>query len=217
MPIYSDPDEGPSQAASRFWLGPNRPLHSIVGGGRVGDVILWRNKRLSATILGGFTMIWFLFEVVELHFITMACYLLMASMLILFAWTQASDFFRWRPPSVYEIQVSETTARHILSRLNKFLARFYKLSCGHDLARFFMALAVLWVLSIIGSYSSALNVIYVVFLFVITIPVLYERYEREVNYIATQGKGDMKRLYKKLDANLLSKIPRGPVKERKYK
>ncbi|KAL9246210.1 hypothetical protein vseg_019774 [Gypsophila vaccaria] len=217
MSVYTDPDDSASQVASRFWLGPNRPLHSIVGGGRVGDVILWRNKTLSASILGGFTMIWFLFEVVELHFITMACYLLMASMLVLLAWTQASDFFRWRPPTIYDIQVSESTARHILSRVNKVLATFYKLSCGHDLPRFFVAIAVLWVLSIIGSYSSALSVIYVVFLCVITIPVLYERYEREVNYIATQGKGDIKRLYKKLDANVLSKIPRGPVKERKYK
>ncbi|XP_074295607.1 reticulon-like protein B14 isoform X1 [Silene latifolia] len=248
MTVYSEYDvhaAGSSQAAARFWLGPNRPLHSIIGSGRVADVLLWRNKTLSASILGGFSTIWFLFEVVELHFVTMLCYILMLSMLLLFTWIQASNFFRWRPPTIYDIQVSESTARHIHSRVNKLLIKFYRLSCGQDLARFFVvcsyvypsqllmeispdillcsflntfqAMALLWVLSIFGSYSSALNVVYVVFLCLIIIPVMYERYEREVNYLATQGRSDMKRMYKKLDAKFISKIPRAPVKSRKYK
>ena len=61
----------------------------------VADILLWRNKKLSGSILAGFTIIWFLFEVVELHFITVACYLLMILMLIRFVWVQAVDFFKW--------------------------------------------------------------------------------------------------------------------------
>ncbi|XP_074296534.1 reticulon-like protein B14 isoform X2 [Silene latifolia] len=98
MTVYSEYDvhaAGSSQAAARFWLGPNRPLHSIIGSGRVADVLLWRNKTLSASILAGFSTIWFLFEVVELHFVTMLCYILMLSMLLLFTWIQASNFFKW--------------------------------------------------------------------------------------------------------------------------
>lgn len=219
MPIYTDSDDQvprPSSRPSRF-IGQSRPLHSILGSDRrVADILLWRNKTLSASILAGFTIIWFLFEVVELHFITMACYILMTLMLIFFIWTQGASFFNWRPPTIHDIQVSESTVRYMLLGVNKLLTRFYWISCGDDLARFFVALASLWILSIAGSYSSALNVLYVVFLCLITIPILYERYEREVHYIATQGKGDMKRLYKNLDTRVLSKIPRGPVKEKKY-
>lgn len=171
---------------------------------------------MSASILAGFSIIWFLFEVVELHFITVACYILMIFMLVLFIWIQGASFFKWRPPTMYDIQISDSTARQALLRVNKLLRKFYRISCGEDFARFFVAFACIWLLSIFGSYSSALNVLYAVFLGLITIPVLYERYEREVSYIATQGKGDMKRLYKKLDAKFLSKIPRGPVKEKKY-
>ncbi|KAL9229250.1 hypothetical protein vseg_004736 [Gypsophila vaccaria] len=220
MPIYNTYSDGHAPGtsqASRFWLGPNRPLHTIIGGGRVADVLLWRNKTLSASILAVFSVIWFLFEVVELHFVTVTCYILMTSMIILFTWIQASNFFRWRAPTIYDVQVSETTGRRILSRVNKMLSRFFRISCGHDMARFFVAIVLLWILSIFGSYSSALNVIYVVFLCLITIPVMYERYEREVNYIANQGRSDMKRLYKKVDSKFLSKIPRGPVKEKRYK
>ncbi|XP_057542710.1 reticulon-like protein B9 [Amaranthus tricolor] len=213
MPIYSDSDDrapGPSQPSKFF--GRNRPLHSYLGGRRVADVLLWRNKTLTATILSGFTIIWFLFEVVELHFITVACYLLMTFMLFLFISIQGSTFLKWRPPTIHDIQISDSTAKHMVSRINKLLIKMYKISCGEELTRFFVTLASLWVLSIFGSYSSALNVLYVVFLCLVTIPVLYERYEREVTYLASQGKGDIKRLYKKVDNKFLSKIPRGPVK-----
>ncbi|XP_010681629.2 reticulon-like protein B14 [Beta vulgaris subsp. vulgaris] len=217
MPIYSDSDDqaqGPSHSSRMF--GHRRPLHSMLGGRRVADILLWRNKTYSASILAAFSIIWFLFEVVELHFITVACYLLMTFMLSLCIWIQAASFFKWRPPTMYDIQISESTGRHIISRINKSLTKFYRISCGENFARFFVVLVSLWLLSIFGSYSSALNVLYVVFLGLITIPILYERYEREVGYIATQGKGDMKRLYKKLDTKFLSKIPRGPIKEKKY-
>ncbi|KAL2904792.1 Reticulon-like protein B9 [Bienertia sinuspersici] len=246
MPIYSDSDDqapGSSQTSRIF--GSNRPLHSILGGRRVADVLLWRNKTLSASILAGFSTIWFLFEVVELHFITVLCYILMTFMLVLFIWIQGASFFKWRPPTIYDIQISESTAKNALHRVNKTLTKLYRISCGEDFARFFVvcnkvspcqlhkelspdilfwsflyyfqALVSLWLLSIFGSYSTALNVLYAVFLCLITIPIMYERYEREVSYIATQGKGDMKRLYKKLDSKVLSKIPRGPVKQKNKK
>ncbi|XP_057529224.1 reticulon-like protein B14 [Amaranthus tricolor] len=217
MPIYSDFNEqasGSSQPSMFFRR--NKPLHSYLGGRKVADVLLWRNKALTTTILAGFSMIWFLFVVVEIHFITVLCYLLMTFMLILFISIQGATFFKWRVPTINDIQVSETTARYIQSRINYLLTIFYRISCGQESARFFGALASLWLLSILGSYSSALNVLYVGFLCLITIPVLYEQYEREVTYIATQGKRDMKRIYNKLDSKFISKIPRGPVKEKKY-
>lgn len=90
---------------------------------------------------------------------------------------------------MYDIQISESTGRHIISRINKSLTKFYRISCGENFARFFVVcnsinpyqlhheltpdilycsfvctfqvLVSLWLLSIFGSYSSALNVLYV--------------------------------------------------------
>lgn len=50
-----------------------------------------------------------------------------------------------------------------------------------------------------------------------TLPALYERYEREVDYIAGKSSQDVKKLYDKFDSKVLDKIPRGPVKEKKFK
>lgn len=50
-----------------------------------------------------------------------------------------------------------------------------------------------------------------------TLPFLYEKYESEVDYLASKGNRDAKKLYKKFDAKVLNKIPRGPVKEKKFR
>lgn len=50
-----------------------------------------------------------------------------------------------------------------------------------------------------------------------TLPALYERYEEEVDHLATKGNRDAKKLYKKFDSKVLNKIPRGPVKEKRFR
>ncbi|GAB4828872.1 hypothetical protein Ancab_018532 [Ancistrocladus abbreviatus] len=216
MSLYlSDRDLDRSVQPTRLF-GRQRPLHSIFGGGKVADILLWRNKSISGSILAGFTVIWFLFEIAEFHFITLISYILMTLMLILFIWNYAADFINRRPPSIHDIRFSEATFRYIFDRVNWSILKLYKISSGEELGHFVVAVASLWILSVIGSFSSALNLLYISFLCLATIPVLYERYEREVDYLATQGNRDMRRLYKELDSKVLSKIPRGPVKDKKF-
>lgn len=56
------------------------------------DIILWRNKKVSASILAATTAAWALFEVAEYHFLTLACYIAILGMLVFFIWTNASAF-----------------------------------------------------------------------------------------------------------------------------
>lgn len=46
---------------------------------------------------------------------------------------------------------------------------------------------------------------------------MYERYEYEVDYLASKGNQDLRRLMDTLESKVLTKIPRGPVKDKKYK
>ncbi|KAH0991065.1 hypothetical protein GBA52_002548 [Prunus armeniaca] len=39
------------------------PLHAIFGGGKVADILLWKDKTSAATILAVFTIIWLQLEV----------------------------------------------------------------------------------------------------------------------------------------------------------
>ncbi|KAL2485102.1 Reticulon-like protein B9 [Abeliophyllum distichum] len=196
-------------------FGNQKSLHDILGGGTVADILLWRNKNLSAAILIGFTVIWFLFEVVEYNFVTLFCHLTMAVMIVVFAWSTGAGLADRNPPDLRALTIPESTFRWLLTKINRFLLKFYNVSSGKDLKTFFLAIASLWVLSGIGNYFSSLNLLYIGFLCLATLPTLYERYRDEVDYLASQGNRDIKKLYKKLDSQVLNKIPRGPVKEKK--
>lgn len=60
--------------------------------GAEADVFLWRNKKISAGVLGGATAIWILFEVLEYHLLTAVCHGLILALAILFLWSNASSF-----------------------------------------------------------------------------------------------------------------------------
>lgn len=56
------------------------------------DIFLWRNKKVSAGVLGVATVIWILFELVEYHLLTLVCHLLILALALLFLWSNASTF-----------------------------------------------------------------------------------------------------------------------------
>ncbi|KAG8382853.1 hypothetical protein BUALT_Bualt05G0122400 [Buddleja alternifolia] len=213
MPIYSDSDDHPAGPSRLF--GREKPLHAILGGGKVADVLLWRNKNLSAAILIGLTVIWFLFEVVEYNFVTLLCHISILMMLILFVWSTGAGLIDRSPPDPRAITIPESTFKWLYAKLNRTLLKIYDVSSGKDMKTFFMAVVFLWVLSGIGNYFSSLNLLYTGFLCLITLPALYERYQYEVDYLASKGNKDMKKWYKKIDTEILNKIPRGPVKAKK--
>lgn len=67
----------------------------IIGELAVADILLWRDRNLSAALLGGMTVIWFLFEIVEYNFVTLLCHISITTMLVLFIWSTAADIFKW--------------------------------------------------------------------------------------------------------------------------
>ncbi|KAK6157639.1 hypothetical protein DH2020_011887 [Rehmannia glutinosa] len=119
------------------------------------------------------------------------------------------------PPNPRAITIPESTVHWLFAEINKMLLKFYHVSSGKDLKTFFLAITFLWILSGIGNYFSSLNLLYTGFLGLMSLPALYERYGNEVDYIASKGNRDMKKLYKTIDTKFLNKIPRGPVKEKK--
>nr|GMD68127.1 reticulon-like protein B9 [Ipomoea batatas] len=228
MPIYSSSSDSedhhyrrPTPAASRrphFGYGGGRPMHmhARLGGGYVADILLWRNKNLSAAILVGFTFIWFLFEVMEYTFVSLLCHISILAMALLFLWSTGAAFVDWNPPNYRAFTVPESTIRWLLGRLNYFLWKFCEISSGQNIRTFFLVITVLWILSVIGNYFSSLNLLYIGFVCLATLPAMYERYQNEVDYLASKGNQDMKKLYDRFDAQVLDKIPRKPaMKERR--
>ena len=58
------------------------------------DVFLWRNKKVSAGVLGFATAIWVLFELAEYNLLTLVCHILILSLALLFLWSNAHTFIK---------------------------------------------------------------------------------------------------------------------------
>lgn len=55
-----------------------------------------------------------------------------------------------------------------------------------------------------------------VFVLMHTLPFLYEKYEDKVDAFAEKAMIEIKKQYAVFDAKVLSKIPRGPLKDKKH-
>ncbi|KAK9925820.1 hypothetical protein M0R45_023085 [Rubus argutus] len=220
--VYSsDSDDiyGTSHGARLF--GRERPIHQVLGGGKVADVLLWRNRNVSAALMGAMTVIWFLFEVVEYNFITLLCHASITTMLVIFIWRTGAEIFRLTPPRIPELILHESTFREVASmvhkRSNRFLSKLLDSAIGRDLPFFILAIVSLYILSVIGTYFSFLNLLYLGFLCMETLPFLYEKFEDDVDHLAGKVSREIQRSYRKFEAQFLNKIPRGPVKDKKIR
>lgn len=215
-----DSDNGTATKVKLFGRG-QRSIHDALGGGKAADLLLWRKKRVSGAVLAGVAVVWFLFEVFEYNFVTLLCHILITSMLVLFIWSTAADFFKWTPPNIPKIILKESTFTEVGStvhaKFNQILSEFLHVACGNEPKLFFPALISLWILGVMGNYISTLNLLFFSLLCLETLPFLYEQYEEEADDLAGKLYKQMRRTYKKFEADVLEKIPRGSVKEEKKK
>ncbi|PSR96538.1 Reticulon-like protein [Actinidia chinensis var. chinensis] len=215
----SDSDDDRTPLVRPF--GRQRPIRDILGGGKVADVLLWKDKRISAAILVGIGFIWFLFEVYEYNLLTLLCHIIISAMLVIFAWNKGAETFNWTRPKIPHLISDKSTFRDIAAisraKLDQFLSSFFYVACGNDFRQLVLAIVSLWTLSVIGNYISTLNLLFFGCLCLETLPFLYDRYEDRVDYFVGRVSRRMRKSYKKLDREVLRKIPRGPVQEKKHK
>ena len=60
-------------------------------------MLLWRNKKISVSVLSAATVVWVLFEWLNYHFLSLLCFVLVIGMFIQFVWSNASGVLkRWK-------------------------------------------------------------------------------------------------------------------------
>ncbi|KAF8022542.1 hypothetical protein BT93_F0148 [Corymbia citriodora subsp. variegata] len=214
MSVYASDSDADTPPGKLF--GRTRSVHEVLGGGQVADVLLWRNINVSAALLAGTTLIWFLFEVVEYNFVTLLCHVAITAMLVTFIWQKAAEIFNWEAPQIPQfIFTFDYVASTFHRRFNQLLSNLIDIASGRDFGQFILVIIILYVLSVIGSCFSTLNLLYLGLFCMETVPFLYDRYEEEVDMLVGKIAREMRRLYRRFDAHFLNKIPRGPVKEKK--
>ncbi|KAL5571503.1 hypothetical protein UlMin_021100 [Ulmus minor] len=211
----------PSSAKAKIFrlFGREKPVHQVFGGGKPADLLLWRNKKISAGFLGGATAAWVFFELLEYHLLTLVCYILIGVLAILFLYSNAHTFINKHPPSFPNVHIPEDPFLQVVSGLtieiNRGFAVLREIASGKELKKFLIVIAGLWILSIVGSWSNFLTLFYIAVVLLHTVPVLYEKFEDKIDPFAEKAWIEIKKQYAVFDAKVLSKIPKGPLNYKK--
>ncbi|KAG6496019.1 hypothetical protein ZIOFF_043867 [Zingiber officinale] len=195
-------------------FGREKPVHHVLGGGQAANLILWRDKKISAGILVDATAIWVMFER------TLLLHLELSSGLSSPANCLLISFFIFRsPPHIPEVRIPEDqtvrVALAVRNEINRAFAVLREIALGRGLKKFIIVIAGLYLLSIVGTSLNFLTLLYLLFLALHTVPVLYEKYEDKLDAYAEKGMFELKKRYALFDAKVMSKIPRLPLKEKK--
>ncbi|KAK4275640.1 hypothetical protein QN277_018684 [Acacia crassicarpa] len=172
-------EENSSSMSTQFrrLFGRQKPVHHILGGGKSADVLLWRNKKISASVLASATLMWVLFEWLDYHFLTLVCFALVLGMLVQFLWSNASGFVSREQAKIPRLVIPDNLFVNIATaagaELNQGLRFLQDVACGGNLKLFLIVVASLWAVAIIGSWCNFISVIYIGFVAAHTLPVLY--------------------------------------------
>uniref|UniRef100_A0A0D9ZX86 Reticulon-like protein n=1 Tax=Oryza glumipatula TaxID=40148 RepID=A0A0D9ZX86_9ORYZ len=183
-----------SKSKKKRLFGRTNPLHHVLGGGKAADLVLWRDKQTSGSILAGVTVIWLLFEGIGYHLLTFFCHSLIVFLTVCFVWANAASFINRGPPKFPDAILSEVQClkiAHILRKeINEAFLTLRHVASGKDLKTYLMG-----------------KCLHAVFLMAYTLPMLYEKYEDEVDVVGEKALIELKKQYAVLDHKLLSKIP----------
>ncbi|CAI0461149.1 unnamed protein product [Linum tenue] len=135
-------EEERDKATAQFnkLFGRQKPIHHVLGGGKSADVLLWRNKKISASVLGSATAMWVLFEWLNYHFLTLLCLALVLGMLVQFLWRNVSGLLNQSSSKVPRLVLPEelfvSIGKSVGAEVNRALLLLQNVSCGGNLKHF---------------------------------------------------------------------------------
>ncbi|CAI9089898.1 OLC1v1024549C1 [Oldenlandia corymbosa var. corymbosa] len=208
--FFEDQSSSVSSQFNRLF-GRQKPVHHILGGGKSADVLLWRNKKISAGVLAGAAAVWVLFEWLNYHFLSLICFALIFGMIAQFVLSNASGLLNRSRSEVPRLVIPEdlfiNVAKTASLQVNHFLAYLQGVACGRDFKQFLLVLMSLFAVAIISSWCNFMTILFLGFVAAHTLPVLYERYEDQVDGFIYSVLRQLQGHYRKLDTGFLRKIP----------
>ncbi|KAL8208161.1 hypothetical protein R6Q57_007573 [Mikania cordata] len=192
-------------------FGREKPIHHILGGGKPADVLLWRNKKISASVLCGATAVWVLFEWLDYNFIPLVCFGLVICIIGQFIW---SHLLNRDPPRLFlSDEVVKNIATTVGAEVNRALGFLQNAGSRGDIKQLAIVIGSLLTAAIIGTWCNFWTVLYIGFVAAHTLPVVYEKYDDQIDNTVYNVLGKLQNHYSKLDASVLSRIPKATRKK----
>ncbi|KAF7831206.1 reticulon-like protein B5 [Senna tora] len=174
-------------AAKNRLFGRKRPLHVVLGAGQAADIILWRDKNVSASILAGITIIWFLFEGLGYNLLTLICHSLLLLLALLILWTSLGPSANMPPLELSELVLPDKMLANLALSLRYDVIQGFKavgaIVFHQDLKNFLMVAVTLWGLSVVGAWVSFITFFYIVSVILLILPMVYEKHEDIIDIV----------------------------------
>ncbi|RZB81049.1 Reticulon-like protein B2 [Glycine soja] len=169
-----------STAKNRFF-GRKRPLRVILGSGLIADIILWRNRKISASVLVGVTFIWLFFKRMDCTLISFICDSLILLLAMLFLWSHLTSFIDTSPPP----------------ELSAFI-----LPKGLLVSTAISVTVTLGAVSVLDCWITAATLIYIVSVILLIVPAIYEKHGDIIDILGEKALFELNNLY----ADLMKKF-----------
>lgn len=183
----------------------------------VSDLLLWRDIKQSAAVFGSVTLGKLLLWWTGASLLNVGIYSVLAVLVGAVLWAQAGGLFASQGPPVPPVlrfglsdEQTRQAAGVIRPPLNQALATAGTLLSGRDVQLSLKVAGALYVAARIFALISPSTLLYTAFLLAFTLPVAYEQRRSDVDRVVGQAKQQVHQAYVKLDAAVLSKIPKAP-------
>ncbi|ONM54576.1 Reticulon-like protein B4 [Zea mays] len=139
------------------------------------------------------------------HLLTLVCHCLILTLAILFLWSSAMVFIN-KCPNIPEVKIPNdltlNVARSLRYEINMGFATLWVIGQDHELKKFLIVVAGLWILSVHGSCCNFLTLSYIVlssygflyafFVVLYIVPVLYEQHGDKVDAFGDKAMLELK-------------------------
>lgn len=198
---------------------PRSSIHLALGGDAVADVLLWKNWIGALVLLVSSTVFWLLFEIAGYNPLQFVSNVLLLLVVILFFWAKSASILNRPLPPLPDLDVSEENFLEVAEVMcawgNRALSVARDIAIGGDLKVLLQAVSSLWLISVIGSFFNFLTLVYIGVLLSLSVPLLYEKRQDQIDDKLIIAHKVIQAQYRKLDEKVLSKIPFPKNKEKK--
>ncbi|KAF3435473.1 hypothetical protein FNV43_RR22562 [Rhamnella rubrinervis] len=220
----SSDEEEDSDNETLIAMGDSTPsrrisVYEALGGGPVADVLLWKKWYGGVVVLISATTFWFLFERAGYNLVSFVANVILLLVVILFLWAKSASLLNRPLPPLPNLEISEVTVVRVSDALrvliNYTLVVARDIAVGRNIKVFLQVAFGLWVASYIGSLFNFLTLVYIGVILSLSVPVLYDKYQDHIDDKLCVTHRIIQTQYRKIDENILRKIPMASYKEKK--
>ncbi|KAJ7952913.1 Reticulon-like protein [Quillaja saponaria] len=185
------------------------------------DIVLWRRKKLSATILLAITATWVVMEVYQFNFLTVISWVAMFVVAPVFIWANMLRLLGKETPDMSNLEVTEAfaleTANSVRAWIEEGIRWMFQVSAEKEWFVFVGVVAGLGLLSYVGNCFDFLTFIFIGTMLGMTVPVIYVKQEDKIKSFMERLKAKCRSSYEVVDEKVIKKITNRIAKEKEEK